>query len=178
MLHDSETMLERVVRISVPQYPDLCVMSHNPEHFPPSLLQRIAHEVSQLLKRDCSQTLVTSASIKAWLHEIHAPLRLALHPLAQPWQHLPLDQHSAACAVWLRQMIQQLEFPETDGEATTPGTIMRLRFLDGLRCKDIMLRLNISERHYHRLQDEGLQWIVEQYHVLWSESESLAERTG
>ena len=178
MTHDSETVVERVVQISVPQYPDLWVTSDNPDHFPPSLLQRIAHEVSQLLKRERSETLVSCASMKAWLHEIHAPLRLALHPLAQPWQHLPLDQRSAACTVWLRQMIQQLEFPETDGEATTPGTIMRLRFLDGLRCKDIMLRLNISERHYHRLQDEGLQWIVEQYHVLWSESESLAERTG
>jgi hypothetical protein len=159
----------------VPDYPDLSVVSHNSERYPPLLLERIAHEVSRMLKHQHPETPLSCAAMKAWLHELHTPLRLSKHSLAAPWQHLPQDQCCKACAIWLRQMIECLETVKDQGNPSMCGQILRLRFLSGLRAKAIMLQLNISERHYHRLQNEGLEWLVEQYRLLGSESRSTWE---
>ncbi len=152
--------------IHIPDYPDLSVVCHNSERYPMVLLQRIAHEVSQLLRRQPSAPAVSCGAMKAWLRELRTPPRLADHALAAPWQHLPIDQRCAACELWLRQMIERMEFTEDGAQSRMCGQILRLRFLDRRRCKAIMLELSISERHYHRLQNTGLEWLVEQYRRL------------
>jgi hypothetical protein len=156
------------MQIPVPEYSDLSVVSHDSQRYPLWLLQHVAQEVSQLLRRQHSEIAVSCAAMKAWLQELDTPLRLAAHPLAAPWQHLPLEQHCAACALWLRQMIERLESAQDGAQSRLRGRILRLRFLDRRQCKAIMLQLNISERHYHRLQNEGLEWLVEQYRLMCS----------
>ncbi|MBA3468461.1 MAG: hypothetical protein H0T53_02340 [Herpetosiphonaceae bacterium] len=152
--------------VHIPDHPDLSVVCHNVERYPTLLLERLAHDVSQLLRRPPIKVPVTGAEMKDWLRQLHMPLRHCAHPLAAPWQHLPIQQRWSACATWLRQLIQRLEFAEDGAQSRTCGRILRLRFLDRRRCKTIMLELNISERHYHRLQNAGLEWLVEQYRLL------------
>lgn len=153
------------LRIAVPQHPDLALICTAPDRYPPELIQELASRLEQWATHATASPphvpeRITPTQIKKLLRAIHVQEALAEHPPAQhPNDNTP--QSSACLALLMRAAIAELEQPVAEAEPDPRGTILRMRFLERYRAKAVMKRLNVSERHFYRLQAEGLKWLAE-----------------
>lgn len=152
------------IYVPVPHLPGLALVCSDPERYSPAFVQDLARRLGQAaLRNDAAPTSpsIDAAAVKAALRCILAPQRLDDHPLALAFGQDGPARRGEHLARWLRAAVGQLEYADA-AEPDLRGAILRLRFLERRRAKTVMRLLNLSERHFYRLQAAGLAWLAGQ----------------
>ncbi|NNJ11190.1 hypothetical protein EKD04_012675 [Chloroflexales bacterium ZM16-3] len=142
-----------LLRVAVAGYPGLFLLATDPERYPDELLARLARCLAHAGVPPEQPVLFNE--LREALRLIGRPALLGAHPLALRLD-LSVEQRGAVLDRALRTVIDQLE----QGSRSRSGTLVRLRYLDGMSVKEVRRQLYLSESHYHRLHHVALEWIA------------------
>jgi hypothetical protein len=147
--------------IAVPGHEALTILCSDQQHYSSAVLHEIAVQVARALderpKNDGPPPL-KSRQVKQLLQDFGMPgstRRLAGLPGSLSRNAIKLDH-------WLRTAIELLEQPSVERPRNLRGTMLRMRYIEQQSVRSVQQTLHLSERHYYRLQAEGIAWLTEQ----------------
>ncbi len=149
--------------VPLPNHPGLAVVCNAPERYTSDLIETLAWRADQWVADQqhlmgCRD--VTLHQLKDALRFVKTPERLSNHPLVHCDMLATLPRNGIELAQMLADAIQTLERSDPNNDLEVRGAILRMRYLERMRAKAVIRRLNLSERHFYRLQSSGLEWLM------------------
>jgi hypothetical protein len=150
--------------IPIATMPGVYLVSTNPDNMGAVLLRRVARCVA-LHASQVSHDAAERRQLRQALRHLHDPLVLGRLPLALRFTG-SLAQRGALCAEWLCCAITRLALFRASDPVDLRGTVLALRFVDGLSIRQICQQLWLSERQMYRMQAAGISWLAEEVTML------------